>query len=68
MALIFFCFRLFHGTLAQSQRKLPGPVRARVASSCHLLLLRALVQSMGRYPLPPGQDKEATISSLGILL
>jgi len=35
----FLCFRLFHGTLAQSQRKLPGPVRARVASSCQLLLL-----------------------------
>jgi hypothetical protein len=43
----FLCFRLFHGTLAQSQRKLLGPVRARVASSCQLLLLGASVQCYG---------------------
>jgi hypothetical protein len=43
----FLCFRLFHGTLAQNQRKLPGPVRARVASSSQLLLLGALVQCDG---------------------
>jgi hypothetical protein len=42
----FLCFRLFHGTLAQSQRKLPGPVRARVASSSQLLLLLGSFSAM----------------------
>jgi hypothetical protein len=49
--------------LVQNQRKISGHVRTHVTSSCQLLFLRALVRCMGFCPLPPRQDKEATISS-----
>jgi len=54
--------------LAQNQKKLSRLVRTWVASKYQLLLLGALVQCMGFCPLPLGNNKEATISSLGILL
>ncbi len=68
MALIFFAFVCFTVRWRKTKENFRDPYAHGLLPAASYYSWELQCNVMGFCPLPPGQDKEATISSLGILL